>query len=277
MAQWPSYLAYLVGFSTIGAARLGHTAITHYLDRVDALLVRFNLILLMFVSFIPFPTRLVAEHVDDLDAERIAATLLGVNLFLVSVSISSMWRHAVRRKLVRPDADDDEVRALTTRLTPGLAAYVALILVAWFFPLAAVFGYLGIALLLIIPFGHREGTPEVGDRGAVSGRVSNNRKWWSGDRVRWRTGLAVLEQGAERSVGCESGRVRTPRCRLRGRSATGSRRRASRHDARRALRRPVPVFLSPSPQSGQPAVDPEWVDRLTPLRPRRRGLKIRRS
>jgi uncharacterized membrane protein len=162
LAQWPSYLAYLVGFSTIGAAWLGHTAITHYLDRVDGLLVRFNLILLMVVSFIPFPTRLVAENVDDLDAERVAATLLGVNLFLVAVSVSAMWRHVVRRRLVRPDVDDDEVRALTTRLTPGLAAYVALILVAWFFPLAAVFGYLGIALLLLIPFGRREVAPETG-------------------------------------------------------------------------------------------------------------------
>jgi uncharacterized membrane protein len=30
---WPSYLAYLVSFSTVGVIWLGHSAITHYLDR----------------------------------------------------------------------------------------------------------------------------------------------------------------------------------------------------------------------------------------------------
>ncbi len=159
LAQWPSYLAYLVGFSTIGATWLAHVAITHFLTQIDTLLVRFNLLLLMLVSFIPFPTRLVAEHVDDLDAERVAATLLGVNLLLVAVAVSSMWGYAVRRRLVDVDADPEEVHALTVKLTPGLAAYTAMIVLGLFLPLAAVFGYLAIALLLIIPFGHRSVEP----------------------------------------------------------------------------------------------------------------------
>jgi uncharacterized membrane protein len=56
---WPSYLAYVASFSTIGAAWLGHNAITEYLDRTDAAFVRLNLLLLLIVSFLPFPTRLV--------------------------------------------------------------------------------------------------------------------------------------------------------------------------------------------------------------------------
>ena len=34
--EWPSYLAYMVGFSTIGASWLGHNVITEYLDHADA-------------------------------------------------------------------------------------------------------------------------------------------------------------------------------------------------------------------------------------------------
>jgi uncharacterized membrane protein len=61
VGQWPTYLAYLVSFSTIGAVWLEHTVITEYLDHATSVLIRLNLLLLMVVSFLPFPTRLLGE------------------------------------------------------------------------------------------------------------------------------------------------------------------------------------------------------------------------
>ena len=58
---WPSYLAYVVSFLTIGAAWLGHNEMTDGLERTDPILLRINLLLLLVVVFLPFPTRLVAE------------------------------------------------------------------------------------------------------------------------------------------------------------------------------------------------------------------------
>jgi hypothetical protein len=55
--------------------------------------------------------------------------------------------------LVRPDADDAEVQVLTKRLTPGFAGYLVMIVFGLFLPVAAVFGYLIIALFLILPIG----------------------------------------------------------------------------------------------------------------------------
>ena len=68
--QWPSYLAYLVSFATIGETWLRHTTITDYLHGVDTVFVRLNLLLLLLVSFLPFPTGLVAEHIHEEVAER---------------------------------------------------------------------------------------------------------------------------------------------------------------------------------------------------------------
>ena len=151
--QWPSYLAYLVSFSTIGAVWLAHTAITEYLHRADAVLLRLNLLLLMVVSFLPFPTRLLAESITERDAERVSATVYGINLFLASVLVSVLWRYAVHERLVRPDAADEEVQTLTKRLTPGLAGYLVVIVLGVFLPFVAVFGYLAIAVYFILPFG----------------------------------------------------------------------------------------------------------------------------
>jgi uncharacterized membrane protein len=149
---WPSYLAYVASFSTIGAAWLGHNAITEYLERTDAAFVRLNLLLLLFVSFLPFPTRLVAEFIHQDKAERVAVTFYGIILLLSSVLLQVLWRYAVRAHLVRPDTADEEVELLTERLTPGLGAYVVLIVSGLFLPIIAVIGFLGIALYYIIPF-----------------------------------------------------------------------------------------------------------------------------
>jgi uncharacterized membrane protein len=151
-ALWPSYLAYVASFSTIGAAWLGHNAITEYLDRTDAAFVRLNLLLLLIVSFLPFPTRLVAEYIHTDNAERVAVTFYGIVLVLATTMLLVLWRYAVRAKLVRPDLGDEEIELLTQRLTPGLGGYVVLIVTGLFFPVVAVIGFLAIALYYIIPF-----------------------------------------------------------------------------------------------------------------------------
>ena len=149
---WPAYLAYVVSFSTIGAAWLAHNAITEYLDRTDAAFVRLNLLLLLFVSFLPFPTRLFADYIGEVSPERVAATFYGISLLLTTTMLLVLWRYAVRARLVRPDLADEEIELLTQRLTPGLSAYLVLIVSGLFFPDVAVIGYLGIALYYLIPF-----------------------------------------------------------------------------------------------------------------------------
>lgn len=150
--QWPSYLAYVVSFSTIGASWLGHNVITEYLDRANAVFIRLNLVLLLFVAFLPFPTRLFADYIGEDQPERVAATIYGISLLLSSTLLLVLWRYAVRANLVRPDMADEEVQLLTQRLTPGLGGYVALIVLGLFVPVIAVVGYLAIALFYIIPF-----------------------------------------------------------------------------------------------------------------------------
>ena len=104
------------------------------------------------MSFIPFPTRLVGESIGEDQPERIAATIYGCTLQVASVLVFALWQYAVRERLVRPDAADEELQAFTQRLKPGLAGYVVLIRLGLFLPIVAVVGYLGIALYLLAPF-----------------------------------------------------------------------------------------------------------------------------
>ena len=121
---------------------------------MDPVFVRINLLLLMSVSLLPFPTRLIAEYIGERSAERVAATVYGLILIAVALLLSALWRYAVRRQLVHPDVNDTDVRLITRRLEPSLGAYVALLVIGLFLPLAAVFGYLAIAIYLIVPIRH---------------------------------------------------------------------------------------------------------------------------
>ena len=100
LAQWPEYLAYLVSFATIGAIWVAHSAVTEHLEAADPTILRINLLLLFFVSLLPFTTRLLAQNFEVEDAERVAVTVYGLNLLLASLTLSAMWQWARHAELV---------------------------------------------------------------------------------------------------------------------------------------------------------------------------------
>ena len=148
----PSYLAYVVSVATIGALWLGHNAITEYMVHTDYVFARLNLLLLLVIAFLPFPTRLFAQFIGKDSPERVAATIYGLTLLLASALTLVLWRYALRNRLVRPDVADKEIQFLTKRLKAGLAGYPVLIIAGFFVPIVAVIGYLAVALFYIIPF-----------------------------------------------------------------------------------------------------------------------------
>jgi uncharacterized membrane protein len=150
--QWPTYVAYLVSFATIGNAWLNHSVITEYLERADAILLRLNLVLLFFVSVLPFPTHMLAEYLSSEHAERIAVTVYGLNLLAISAFTSLTWHYGVAEHLVRRDNKEEEVRAISAKLDPSLASYAVAIGIGLLWPTVAVVLYLAIALFVIIPF-----------------------------------------------------------------------------------------------------------------------------
>ncbi|MEA2149082.1 MAG: potassium channel family protein [Solirubrobacteraceae bacterium] len=147
--QWPSYLAYATSFLTIGGLWLAHHGIFRRLTSADVMVMRLNILLLMFVSFLAFPTKLMAAAIDETTgAERAAVIFYGLVLLAISVVTSVLWRYVTRhRYLLEPDVTEDEVRAITRLTTPNLGFYVVVVAVAFVAPQSAAFGYLLIAVI----------------------------------------------------------------------------------------------------------------------------------
>ena len=149
-SQWPSYLGYATSFLTIGGIWLMHHAIVRRIDRADSTVMRINLLLLMLVAFLPFPTKLVAEAIDRTSAERAAVIFYGLSLLLVSTAVAALWRYlATHRDLLRDDVSDEEVTAIRNRTAPNVGFYLLAIALAFLAPQVAAFGYLALAFVYI--------------------------------------------------------------------------------------------------------------------------------
>ena len=151
LEEWPAYLAYVTSFLTIGAIWIGHSTMTGALRAADGTLYRLNLVVLLIASFLPFPTKLMSEYVEEPDAERVAAIFYGLVLLALSLSLTAFVRYAFeQRRLVKERIDNDTVEAVVRR-GPSYLGYVVAIAVAWFLPFVALFMYLGLAVYLTIP------------------------------------------------------------------------------------------------------------------------------
>jgi uncharacterized membrane protein len=148
--QWPSYLAYLTSFLTIGGVWLVHHAILRRMRYADAWIVRVNLLLLLAVSFLPFPTRLVAEAISSASAERVAVLFYGATLLVISAIIGAMGRYVAARDSLRAeDATPKDVLTVVALAEPSLPFYLGLLAFSVFAPRVAAFGLLVVAAVSV--------------------------------------------------------------------------------------------------------------------------------
>jgi uncharacterized membrane protein len=154
LSAWLTYVGYVVSFITIGVAWIGHSAMTQELTKVDAVFLRLNLLLLLFVAFLPFPTRLVTDGFGDRQAERVAVTVFGFTLLLIRLMSVALDHYAQTEVLYSTDAIDAELAQARSKSLSGVLLYGVAIVVGLVLPGVAVAVYFGIALFLAVPWRH---------------------------------------------------------------------------------------------------------------------------
>src|SRR5262245_9597212 len=142
---WPSYLAYATSFLTIGIMWINHHSVFRQLGEVDHRFLFINLGLLMCVSFVPFPTTLLADYAWG-GGGTSAALAYGITLIITAIFFNLLWRYAAwNRRLIRHDADPQEIDGISRAYLPGPFMYLLATLVAFLSPEASAALYLAIA------------------------------------------------------------------------------------------------------------------------------------
>ena len=101
-------------------------------EKVNRRFLLINVGLLLCIAFVPFPTRLVAEHLRDEGAK--AATLAyGLTLTITAIFFYLFWFVGVLRGgLLKPDADRKVVDGISKSYRPGTLMYGGATVVALF-------------------------------------------------------------------------------------------------------------------------------------------------
>ena len=148
--NWTSYAAYAISFVTIGIIGANHHTVMHQIGHVDRFFLVVTTVFLMFIAFIPFPTRLLALDIRTPDAEA-AAIVYGVTLTGTAVMFNVLWRYAATgRRLLKADADQRVVDGISRSYLLGPASYLIATLVALANPVASAALYAAIAVFYIL-------------------------------------------------------------------------------------------------------------------------------
>jgi TMEM175 potassium channel family protein len=147
-AQWPTYVAYLAAFLSIGVIWLNHSALVDVIARFDRRLHWLNLMLLLGVATLPFPTALMAEFVAEGSRDASLATALyGALALVMALPWTFIWRHLRDRpELLEPGYDAAFAGAAIRRNIWGPFIYAAATAVAFVAPLVALALYVLIAV-----------------------------------------------------------------------------------------------------------------------------------
>ena len=150
LAAWPRYFAYVVSFLTIGIMWMNHHTILAHVARVDRPLLVINLLLLMGIVAIPFPTALVADNLTG-PGGTAAAVTYGLVMIAISLGFTGLWVYvATHAQKLGAAVPPEALRSSIPGFTLGGAAYVAGTLIAGVVSAVAgmvIFGALGVYYL----------------------------------------------------------------------------------------------------------------------------------
>jgi len=132
LRQWPSYFAFLISFAFIGVMWINHHRLFTHIKRCNNTLMILNLLLLLGVTIVPFPTAVLATHIGFSDQRTAALLYNGVYVF-IAIIFNLLWRYAVSRNhhLLGKEVDKENVGRISKQYAFGPLLYLFCAALAW--------------------------------------------------------------------------------------------------------------------------------------------------
>jgi uncharacterized membrane protein len=135
LERWPSLAAYVVSFLVIGIMWLNHHTVFSYVLRIDRGFFYRNLVLLMTVVFIPYPTEVFGEALRTGAGERTAAVFYSIVMTVNGLAWAALWLHAsIGRRLLNDELPEEQRRSSTILFVAGAGVYLVSIGIAFINP-----------------------------------------------------------------------------------------------------------------------------------------------
>ena len=149
LRQWPSYVAYLISFWFIGIMWVNHHRLFTHIRKTNNELLFLNLLLLLGISAVPFPTALVAAHFYAPDRTLAIAIFNGLYVVL-AIFFNLLWRYVVRAGLLNT-AMLESAESISRQYAIGPLAYVVCFALTWVSVSASLALNVALAVFFAIP------------------------------------------------------------------------------------------------------------------------------
>jgi uncharacterized membrane protein len=150
LSKWPTYLAFVTSFATIGIMWINHHRLFTHIKRTDTVLLLLNLLLLLVIVFYPFPTALLAQSIVT-SSGRLAALVYSGTSIVLAIFFNLLWRYAVKGRLLDKKANPSAVRAISKQYLFGPLLYTIAFALAWVNIPASVALNLLLAVFFVLP------------------------------------------------------------------------------------------------------------------------------
>lgn len=148
--QWPAYLGFLSSFLTILIIWVNHHYLFKLIHRTDRAFMFLNGLLLLLVTFIPFPTSLLSRYILSAAAPTVAFVYSGTYL-LLAVAFNLLWYSALRRGLItEPGTKRVNFSGIRRGYLIGPFLYGMATVLALYFPILSVVVCIGLALYFAV-------------------------------------------------------------------------------------------------------------------------------
>src|SRR5262249_42607555 len=141
---------------------INHHRMFTYIKRSTDVLLVLNLLLMLGVTVVPFPTAVLAEHLGGPGA-RTAALVYNATFLVIAVVFKLLWRYAVRRGLLHDQAIPSAAD-ISSQYAVGPLIYLACFVTAWFNVRASIAGNVALALFFLLPPSVMKKRPRAHDR-----------------------------------------------------------------------------------------------------------------
>jgi len=135
---WPSYFAYALSFITIGIYWANHHSFFQLFRRLDHFFLMFNVLFLMCISFLPFPTAVLADYLDNSDQRGDAVTFYCFGLLLPATAWLALWTYGRWRDLLADGLDPAYVRFATWQYIGSSGVYILAVVASLINPWAGI-------------------------------------------------------------------------------------------------------------------------------------------
>jgi uncharacterized membrane protein len=148
---WPSYGAYVLSFVMIGIYWANHHSFFRLFVRTDHFFLMLNVFFLMAIAFLPFPTAVLGEYLDQGEHRDTAVRLYALGLLLPAFWWFCLWLYANARGLVDERLAPEYVRFLTVQYLLSSVLYTAALMLAFLEAWVALAIVVGLTLLYLLP------------------------------------------------------------------------------------------------------------------------------